>query len=109
MLKQKLTQREFSKKKKKKKKKPSKQEVQENSYAKEQSLQSCICNFIEITPPHWCSPINLWDTHKHFSEELPWRVSANPQLVKMLKLDFVKRKLFKLKTHEMIVLIDCSC
>ena len=76
MLKQKLTQREFSKKKKKKKKKkkpqkkkkkkkkkkPSKQEVQENSYAKEQSLQSCICNFIEITPPHWCSPINLWDT-----------------------------------------------
>ena len=106
MLKQKLTQREFSKKKKKKN--TSKQELQENSYAKEQSLQSCICNFIEITPPHWCSSINLRDTHKHFSEEHPWSVSANPQLVKMLKLDFVKRNLFKLKTHEMIVLIDCD-
>ena len=30
------------------------------------------------------------------------------QLVKILKLDFVRRNLLKVKTHETIVLIDCD-
>ena len=76
-----------------------KQKPQENTHAEEWSPQRCICNFIEIIPPHRCSPANWLHTHRN----PPRRTSPEGcfcidiQLVKNLKLDFVRKKLSKSK------------
>ena len=61
--------------------------------------------------PHTGSPLQIRCT---LTKHAPRRTSPKGcfcidiQLVKILKLDFVKRNLLKVKTHETIVLIDCD-
>ena len=78
-----------------------KQKPQENTHTEEWSKQSCICNSIEITHPHWPSPANRLHPHKILSQK---NISGRLLLYRYLisKLDFVKRNLLKVKTHETI-------
>ena len=73
-----------------------KQKPQENTHTKEWCPQSCICNSIEITPPHRLSPANRLHTHKTLSQK---NISGGLPLYWYLisKLNFVKRNLLKVK------------
>ena len=72
--------------------------------------KSCIYNSIEITF-HTGSPLQIRCTltkHAPRGRSPEGCFCIDIQLVKILKLDFVKRNLLKVKTHETIVLIDCD-
>ena len=84
-----------------------KQKPQENTHTEEWSPQSCICSSIEITPLHRLSPANRLHTHKTLFQK---NISGGLLLYWYLisKLDFVKKNLLKVKTHETIDMLSLS-
>ena len=83
-----------------------KQKPQKNTHAGELSIEITLLNHTS----HWSFPINSLYTHRKPPRRifLESRFCTDIQLVKILKLDFVKRNLLKVKTHETIVLIGCN-
>ena len=84
-----------------------KQKPQENTHTQEWFPLSCICNSIEIAPPHRLSPANRLHTHKTPSQK---NISGGLPLYWYLisKLNFVKRNLLKVKNswdHWYLVII----
>ena len=77
-----------------------KQKPQKNTHAGELSIEITLLNHTS----HWSFPINSLYTHRKPPRRifLESRFCTDIQLVKILKLDFVKRNLLKVKTHETI-------